>query len=55
MLELTNSAIARVVIDRAIRRELDYSVPDTLRERVTVGSRVRVPFRERHLRSEERL
>ena len=37
----------RVVIDRAIRRELDYSVPDSLAERVGVGSRVRVPFRDK--------
>jgi primosomal protein N' (replication factor Y) len=37
----------RVVIDRAIRRELDYSVPETLAERVDVGSRVRVPFRDK--------
>ncbi|HEX4652904.1 MAG TPA: primosomal protein N' [Candidatus Udaeobacter sp.] len=37
----------RVVIDRAIRRELDYSVPQSLAERVQVGSRVRVPFRDK--------
>ena len=37
----------RVVIDRAIHRELDYSVPETLAERVDVGSRVRVPFRDK--------
>jgi primosomal protein N' (replication factor Y) len=37
----------RVVIDRAIHRELDYSVPETLAERVGVGSRVRVPFRDK--------
>src|SRR5439155_17901810 len=36
----------RVIVDRAIRRELDYSVPESLAERVGVGSRVRVPFRE---------
>jgi primosomal protein N' (replication factor Y) len=36
----------RVVIDRAIRRELDYSVPETLADRIGVGSRVRVPFRD---------
>src|SRR5436309_7725345 len=35
----------RVVIDRAIHRELDYSVPESLAERVSVGSRVRVPVR----------
>ena len=37
----------RVIIDRAIHRELDYSVPETLAERVSVGSRVRVPFRDK--------
>ena len=36
----------RVIVDRAIHRELDYSVPETLAERVGVGSRVRVPFRD---------
>jgi len=37
----------RVIIDRAIHRELDYLVPEALSERVGVGSRVRVPFRQR--------
>src|SRR5437867_2450759 len=37
----------RVVIDRAIHRELDYAVPETLAERVGVGSRLRVPFRDK--------
>src|SRR5216110_3124253 len=37
----------RVLIDRAIHRELDYLVPETLAERVGIGSRVRVPFREK--------
>src|SRR5256886_13766620 len=37
----------RVIIDRAIHRELDYSVPETLSERISVGSRVRVPFRDK--------
>src|SRR5437763_15080902 len=36
----------RVLIDRAIHRELDYLVPETLVERVGVGSRIRVPFRD---------
>ncbi|HST30120.1 MAG TPA: primosomal protein N' [Chthoniobacterales bacterium] len=40
-------AYVRVIIDRAIQRELDYSVPETLAERISIGSRVRVPFRER--------
>src|SRR4029077_8135736 len=37
----------RVIIDRAIHRELDYAVPDNLTGRIGVGSRVRVPFREK--------
>jgi primosomal protein N' (replication factor Y) len=37
----------RVIIDRAIQRELDYSVPETLAERIRIGSRVRVPFRDK--------
>ncbi len=37
----------RVIMDRAIHRELDYSVPEILAERVSVGSRVRVPFRDK--------
>src|SRR5438270_480308 len=37
----------RVIIDRAIHRELDYLVPETLSERISVGSRVRVPFRHK--------
>ena len=42
-----HSKFARVIIDRAIRRELDYAVPELLSERVSVGARVRVPFRDR--------
>src|SRR5438093_4275813 len=37
----------RVIVDRAIHRELDYSVPENLAGRVGVGSRVRVPFRDK--------
>src|SRR4051812_27766352 len=37
----------RVVIDRAIQRELDYIIPEPLRDRISVGSRLRVPFRDR--------
>jgi primosomal protein N' (replication factor Y) (superfamily II helicase) len=40
-------AYVRVVIDRAIHRELDYLVPETLAERIGIGSRVRVPFRDK--------
>src|SRR5438128_10083634 len=42
-----NPTYVRVVIDRAIRRELDYIVPDTFTDRIGVGSRIRVPFREK--------
>src|SRR5439155_20213560 len=35
----------RVIIDRAIQRELDYSVPETLADRIGIGSLVRVPLR----------
>ena len=44
---MRTSSYARVIIDRSIHRELDYLVPDTLAERIGVGSRVRVPFREK--------
>jgi primosomal protein N' (replication factor Y) len=37
----------RVIVDRAIHRELDYSVPDSLAGRLGVGWRVRVPFRDK--------
>src|SRR5262252_2200761 len=37
----------RVIVDRAIHRELDYSVPEALVDCITVGSRVRVPFRDK--------
>lgn len=43
------SAFARVIIDRSIHRELDYSVPETMSGKVVVGSRVRVPFRDKSL------
>src|SRR5947208_15051158 len=42
-----HSKFARVIIDRAIRRELDYAVPESLGARVGVRTRVRVPFRDR--------
>ncbi len=42
-------SFARVIIDRSIRRELDYKVPEALVEKVQVGSRVRVPFRDKSL------
>src|SRR5438874_12625383 len=42
-----HSKFARVIIDRAIRRELDYAIPESLSARVGIGARVRVPFRDR--------
>src|SRR5437773_2595043 len=42
-----HSKFVRVIIDRAIRRELDYAIPESLSARVGVGARVRVPFRDR--------
>ena len=44
---MTNPSYVRVIVDRAIHRELDYAVPEGLMSRVGVGSRVRVPFREK--------
>src|SRR4051812_12439911 len=44
---MTKPSYARIIIDRSIHRELDYLIPDTLAEKVSIGSRVRVPFRER--------
>ena len=43
------SQFVRVIVDRSIRRELDYAVPETLRDRIAIGSRVRVPFRDKAL------
>src|SRR5437016_3553337 len=37
----------RAIVDRAIRRELDYAIPEVLAGRVSIGARVRVPFRDR--------
>ena len=42
-----NARFARVIIDRAIHRELDYAIPEPLADRISIGSRVRVPFREK--------
>src|SRR4051812_43642456 len=43
----SGARFVRVIIDRAINRELDYAVPESLADRITVGSRLRVPFRDR--------
>jgi len=42
-----HSKFARVIIDRTIRRELDYAIPESLSARIGIGARVRVPFRDR--------
>jgi primosomal protein N' (replication factor Y) (superfamily II helicase) len=44
---MTKPSYVRVIIDRAIHRELDYALPEGLMNRVGVGSRVRVPFRDK--------
>jgi primosomal protein N' (replication factor Y) len=40
-------SFARVIIDRSIHRELDYAIPGPFADKIGIGSRVRVPFRER--------
>ncbi|HEY7001214.1 MAG TPA: primosomal protein N' [Candidatus Udaeobacter sp.] len=44
---MAKPSYVRVIIDRVIRRELDYEVPESLIGRISVGSRVRVPFRDK--------
>jgi primosomal protein N' (replication factor Y) len=44
---MSDPSYARVIIDRSIHRELDYLIPETLADKVSIGSRVRVPFREK--------
>src|ERR1051325_5171186 len=44
---MSTPSYARVIIDRSIHRELDYLIPESLLEKAAIGSRVRVPFRER--------
>jgi primosomal protein N' (replication factor Y) len=36
--------IARVTLEMALRKELDYSIPPALSEQVEIGTRVQVPF-----------
>lgn len=40
-------SIARVIVDRSADQDFDYAIPEELRGRVEVGSRVRLPFRNR--------
>src|SRR3954453_23658417 len=44
---MSKPSYARVIIDRAIHRELDYALPEACVDKTGIGSRVRVPFRER--------
>src|SRR5712671_3745935 len=44
---MSKTRYVRVIIDRAIHRELDYALPETLTDRVSIGSRLRVPFRDK--------
>src|ERR1044071_9505290 len=43
----TKPSYVRVIIDRSIQRELDYAIPESFTGNIGIGSRVRVPFRER--------
>lgn len=38
------NSIAKVVVEIALDREFDYRIPESLRDAVRLGSRVRVPF-----------
>lgn len=40
-------AFVRVIVDHSPDKEFDYAVPDVFREKIGIGSRVRLPFRER--------
>src|SRR5437899_12719129 len=42
-----HSKFARVIIDRAIRRELEYGITESVIARIGIGARVRFPFRDR--------
>ena len=44
---MSSLSYARIIVDRAIHRELDYLVPAAFAEKIGVGSRVRVPFRDK--------
>jgi len=44
---MSSLSYARIIVDRAIHRELDYVVPAAFAEKIGVGSRVRVPFRDK--------
>ena len=40
--------VVRVLVDGASGLEFDYSIPDKIKNMVVVGSRIRVPLRNRH-------
>src|SRR4051812_21137504 len=44
---MSKPSYVRVIIDRSIHRELDYAIPESFADKIGIGSRVRVPFRER--------
>ena len=44
-----NPRFARILVDGTTDREFDYTVPDPLADSVKIGSRVRLPFRNRQL------
>ena len=39
--------VVRVLLDGASGLEFDYSIPDKIKNKVVVGSRIRVPLRNR--------
>ncbi|HEX8372033.1 MAG TPA: primosomal protein N' [Chthoniobacterales bacterium] len=40
-------AFVRVIVDHSPDREFDYAVPEALADQVAIGTRVRLPFREK--------
>ncbi len=43
------NVIARVTLEIAVGKEFDYRIPESLRDRVVMGSRVKVPFGPRQM------
>lgn len=48
VVETAPNSVARVAIERAIDKQLDYAVPKSLRSTIKVGQRVRVPLGRRN-------
>ena len=44
---MQHKRFARVIVDRSADREFDYLIPEALQGKVGIGSRVRLPFRNR--------